>query len=118
MYDLRAYATVARESRMIVIYFKRGDTFLLSCAYTVDGVPASLPLNVRAQVRDRAGSLIAELDVLRVDEAQGKYTLGFADTSTWPVDVLQSDIQYTDGSGNVASTDTFLVNLQRDETHD
>jgi hypothetical protein len=104
---------------MLTIDFKRGDTFRLQGAYTVDGAAAALPTGIRSQLRDRTGALVCELTVARTDEAGGLYELSCADASEWqPGRMLYGDVQYTDASGNVMSTETYAVNVIKDETHD
>ena len=99
-----------------VLTVKRGDTFKLSCTYLVGGVAAALPPVIRSQIRYQ-GALVAELTVVVVDAAAGRYNLSFADTSLWPLDSLQQDIQYTTAAGDVMSTDTFYVKVIEDVTH-
>ena len=97
---------------------KQGDTFKLSCTYMVDGVAAALPDGIRSQIR-YCGVLVVELDVDRVDPPNGRYDLSSSDdTSEWPVDTLDQDIQYTTAAGDVFSTETFSVRVVRDVTHD
>ncbi len=97
---------------------KRGDSFLLTCAYLVDGEPAALPA-IRAQVRTPAGKLAQELEVTQSDDL-GVYTLsaGGDQTQSWPVGVLVCDIQYGDSPGDTYSTPTFEILVKQDVTHD
>lgn len=99
------------------IQFKRGDTFKLSCTYMLDGVAAVTPTDVKSQVRTHGGTLVAELVVTRIDDTVGRFDLSCADTTAWPVSVLQCDIQYTDANGNIASTDNLAIQVLRDVTH-
>lgn len=99
------------------IQFKRGDTLKLSCTYMLDGVAATTPVGIQSQVRTHAGVLVAELVVSRVDDATGRFDLSCADTTAWPITVLQCDIQYTDANGNIASTDNLAIQVLRDITH-
>lgn len=105
---------------MITIPIKRGDTLLWTCTYTIDGKPAPLPENVRAQLRDKLGALVAELGVERTDPDNGQYTLGVAAglTQAWPLVRLFGDIEYADADGRVQSTETFSVVVMQDITHD
>ena len=55
----------------------------------------------------------------RVDENGGSYELSFADSSAWqPGRVLYGDVQFTDATGAVLSTETYAVNVIADQTHD
>lgn len=103
---------------MLTINFKRGDTFRLQGAYKVDGVAAALPTGIKAQLRDASDALVAELTVTRVDEQGGRYELSFGDSSAWVVGrLLYGDVQFTDSTGNVLSTETYMVNVVADITH-
>lgn len=100
--------------------FKRGDTFAAKCTYLVDGAPAPLPAIVRAQLRDRAGTLVQAFTFALIDASAGQYSLGAAaaETTSWPLGVSLCDIEYTDIDGNVSSTETFGVNVVQDITRD
>jgi hypothetical protein len=99
-----------------VLTVKRGDTFKLSCTYLVDGVAAALPPGIKSQIRYN-GVLVAELTATVVDAPTGRYDLSFGDTTEWPVDTLQQDIEYTTSAGDVMSTETFYVRVREDITH-
>lgn len=93
----------------IVAKIKQGDTFVLPCAYTPGGAPASIaPLTIRALIKTRSGQPVGEFTVHRIDEAGGLYELDSGDTRAWPVGELISDIRYSAGGASVA-TDTFVV---------
>lgn len=110
------------------IPFKRGDCFFMSIEYVdVDdttGAQTPHPLTdieVKSQVKGSAG-LVAELEVIWIDRANGKYELwapGAGLTDTWPVENLQIDIQYTWPAGTKTmrrSTETFYLLLEEDVT--
>lgn len=101
-----------------MIRFKRGDTFLLTCVYSVDGTPTTLPA-VRAQLRDKDGNLVQELSFAALPDV-GYYTLNAtaAEAAAWPLGQLECDIQYGDPSEAVSSTPTFFVMVMKDITHD
>lgn len=105
---------------MITIPFKRGGTFTLSCTYKVNGVATQLPAGIRAQLRTSSDRLVSELAMGIVDASAGTYTL--TDTATdslaWPLATIYGDIQYTDASGNVSSTETFEIPVGKSITHD
>ena len=95
---------------------KRGDSFQLVGVYYVGGQPVDLTdIDIRAQVRSSTGELVQELEVLKGSEV-GSFVLD-AGIIDWPVDVLQCDIQFDD-AGTVHSTETFLIPVKRDVTHD
>lgn len=104
---------------MLTINFKRGDTFRLDGTYIEDRVAAALPTGIKAQLRNASGTLVAELTVTRTDAPNGKYSLSTSvDTSSWtPGQLLYGDIEFTDSSGVVVSTETYLVNVIKDQTH-
>lgn len=104
---------------MTTFTFKRGDTFLLTCYYKVNGVAAALPAQITSQLRTPVDVLVADLVVTRVDEAGGIYTLSALPSATqsWVPRTLNCDIQYIDASGNINSTETFQVNVEADVTH-
>ncbi len=94
---------------------KRGDTFLLTG--TTD-VPLT-GYTIASQVRDKSFKLIAQLTVnITQTSPTGIYTLSYpAGSSSWPVGLLECDVQYTDGSGFIVSTETFEIDVLRDVTH-
>lgn len=105
---------------MTTFTFKRGDTFLLTCYYKVNGAAAALPAQVRAQLRTPVGVLVAELTATVVDGPGGVYTLNCAAavTALWTPQMTVCDLQYIDSSGKVSSSETFQVNIVADVTHD
>jgi hypothetical protein len=104
---------------MLTLNFKRGDTFRLDGTYMEDGEAAALPTGIRSQLRDANGNLITELTVTRTDADHGLYSLSCSDSSGWIAGrLLFGDVQFTNASGVVVSTETFTVNVQADQTHD
>lgn len=99
--------------------FKRGDTFRLSCTYTVDGIASALPAGIAAHVRDARDVLIAQLDVTRVNESGGRYDLSAPEsTDAWPLTLLYLDTEFTDAAGNAFRTPTFTLPVIKAITHD
>lgn len=92
------------------IKFKRGDTFSLTCTYKVNGIPTSVSgFDIDSQIRNKRGVLIATLsDIKLVGTGQFTLTPTITDTSDWPIDVLQCDIQLSE-NGTIRSTDTFSI---------
>jgi len=96
--------------------FKRGDTFILVCVYKVDGEPAPIDgLTIASQIRQANGSLVANM-MVEPDEDEGKFLLTpDTETDTWPLDVLQCDIEITD-DGFVRSSETVYIPVVKDIT--
>ncbi len=99
---------------MEVFPFKRGDTLKLNC--TTDTPITGFTID--SQIRNAMGNLI---DTLVVTISQTTPTGVFlctpsTGTSTWPVGELFCDIQYTNPFGDKVSTETFIIDLIRDET--
>lgn len=99
------------------IQFKRGDTFTLGCQFTTSkGVPVDLTgYTIRSQIRKSSGDLLAELTSEITDYIQGKYVLTNNTTTSWDIGKHHCDIEYSK-DGTVFSTDTFVVEVIRDET--
>ncbi len=97
--------------------FKRGDTFLLACVYKVDGDPAPIDnLTIASQIRQANGSLIANMAVEADDLNPARFFLTpDTETTTWPLDVLQCDIEITD-DGFVRSSETVYIPVVKDIT--
>lgn len=100
---------------MASISHKRGDTFKLTCTTDV----TLTGYTIASQVRDPSFKLIGALTVtITQTTPTGAYTLTYpTGTAEWPIGVLDCDIQYTDGTGFVVSTETFKINVLRDVTH-
>ena len=99
---------------------KRGDSFLLACTYKENGVAKTIEAyTVRAQVRDSSGVLVQELTTSKADQSTnpGVFVLSAGVISSWPIDLLRCDIQFTEGQ-TVRSTQTFYIPVEEDVTHD
>jgi hypothetical protein len=101
------------------VQLKRGDTLIMNVTATSDtGSVADLTgWTVRAQLR-QGNTLVDTLVYTAVDLPNGRFTLknGAAGTTGYPVSTLVCDIEYTDPSGVVASTETFGVQVLADVT--
>lgn len=99
---------------MTTIAFKRGDTFEINC----DVGQSIVGWTIRSQVRDDADNLVLALTVTVTDSATGLYKLSAtpAQTALWPANPLLCDIEYTDSSGFVSSTETFTIDCRKDIT--
>ncbi|WP_116082140.1 hypothetical protein [Tropicimonas sp. IMCC34011] len=106
-----------------IIKHRRGDTFTLACtAYLDDAEETPRPLadvTIRSQVRHASDGTRYDLTVQVVDAAAGTYliTAPAVDTEEWRVGPWNCDIEYEEG-GVVNSTETFVVQVEKDVTHD
>jgi hypothetical protein len=102
------------------IEIKRGDTLALDCqALSAPKTPQSLAgWTIRAQIRDRAKAMLADLMVTIEDAAEGRYVLtaGSEITAAWATGPARMDIEYTDPGDVVQSTETLIVDIIEDVT--
>lgn len=107
--------------------FKRGDTYMLTCTYKIDGTPVSLAgKTMRAQIRTRRGELVAELNATAAADQTanpGRFTIVPVDPDTtgWPAGTYerpefhQIDIEITE-NGVITSSETFIQPVIEDVT--
>jgi hypothetical protein len=104
-----------------MIRLKRGDTFSLTATILGDGAPivgGIASWGIKSQVRTSGGALIDELITTITSPTACTYTLkesAAGVTATWPVGLLEMDIQYT-VNGEVISTETIQIKLKKDVT--
>ena len=104
-----------------LITIKRGDTCRLVCAVTIDGDPADITgWSIRSYVR-RGKTLVGELTATITDAANGAFTLlekvaGM--TEEWTPGSHTMDIEYTNASNVIFSTETIDVTVIPDITYD
>lgn len=113
--------------RVTAIRHKRGDTLAIGVAETAGPTAATQqPVDltgytIRAQVRDERDVLLAEFSVT-IDEPRtlGTYVLGAAAnvTAAWPLGSYLCDIELRSGDGVVESSETFVLRVEADITHD
>ena len=128
---------------MANINHKRGDTFQLDFTLEVNDVAADITnFDIRAQARDSDGTLILEWNetnsgVNVTNAAGGLFNLKSEATYTstptgpnaafllatesWPLGVMNVDIEFTDTSAtpdSVSSSDTFTITVVEDITRD
>ena len=125
---------------MANINHKRGDTFQLD--FTLDENDVAVDItnyDIRAQARSADGTLILEWNenqsppgVNITNAAGGLFNLkseatytstptGQLDTESWPLGVMNVDIEFTDTSAtpdSVSSSDTFTITVVEDITRD
>lgn len=99
---------------METIRFKRGDTFSPTC--TTDQPITGY--TIASQIRTKTNKLISTLvPAIAQSTPIGVFTLTHSgSTQTWPVETLYWDIQYTNGSGKIVSTDTVELEIEKDIT--
>lgn len=88
---------------------KRGDTFSFDITWV--GVQVD---QLKCQVRTAAGIMKSELEIS--DLGNDSYRLTARDTTQWPIEVLETDVQWTDADGNIKSSDTILITVAKDVT--
>lgn len=105
---------------MATINHKQGDTLDWVITLTDTGTAVDITTwSIRAQIR-ASDTLIATLTVTVVDAASGLFRLSAtaAQTDSWAAGNHSCDIEFTDGSSNVFSTETFTVSILEDISHD
>lgn len=111
----------------MIIEQKRGDTFELAIRHGIesaDGTFTPVPLTgytFRSQVREEtSGALVCELDIFPNDLTQGLATLRGTPTQTaaWPIQRLVTDIEFIAPDGRKISSQTVLIDVIADVTHD
>jgi hypothetical protein len=104
------------------VIHKRGDTLTWNCTYKDSaGVPINLTgYTVRAQIRDATEVQLVALTYTAANQgtSPGQFTLSAtaAVTAAWAPGQYRCDIEYTDGSSTVRSTDAFIVEVVKDIT--
>lgn len=100
---------------------KIGKTFAIGGAFAYTDVTGTAldPTGIvgKSQLRTRAGSLIADLDVT-ITGTTGNAVITIkqkpgVDSSTWPVGYAEMDVQFTLPGGYVTPTDTMPVILEK-----
>jgi hypothetical protein len=125
---------------MANINHKRGDTFQLDFTLDENGVAVDITnYDIRAQARSADGTLILEwnenqsppgvnitnaaggLFNLKSEAAYTSTPTGQLATESWPLGVMNVDIEFTDTSAtpdSVSSSDTFTITVVEDITRD
>lgn len=94
-----------------MIKHKRGDTFSYSGLIPSDFDVAGA--QITSQIRNGAGQKIADLVV---DVSGNLLSLRCGDTTGWPVGAAEIDIQFALPSGDIVSTSTERVVIEKDIT--
>ena len=99
---------------------KRGDTLrFIARLKDPQGNPVVVDTsNMKCQIRTRNDILTDTVTITETDSA-GEYLIASEPlyTSKYPITELYSDIQISD-NGIVVSTATFLINVEKDITHE
>lgn len=96
-----------------VLKLKRGNTLSLSNKVTDKSGPVPITgWEIKSQIRD-GRTLVATLTTTITNAPIGEFTLDFeGDTSLWPIKKLSCDIQYRTATGQVVSTETFIIDVE------
>jgi hypothetical protein len=104
---------------MATISHKRGDTFELTCSLENQGNDVDMTgWSIAAQLRKTDDTLVQDMTVTVTDAAAGEFKITAADTETddWPIENLEIDVQFTEVSGNISSSETFTIAVIKDIT--
>ena len=105
---------------MAAVTVKQGDTleWVVTVSEAGSGVDISA-WSIRAQIR-QGDTLIASLAVTQTEAGSGvlSLTATAAQTDSWSAGTHRCDIEFTDGDGDVFSTETFDVIVLEDISHD
>lgn len=105
---------------MASVTHKQGDSFEWVVTLTENFVAVDITnYSIRAQIRAN-DTLIANLTVTKTTPLSGVFsvTATAAQTDSWSAGTHQCDIEFTDGSSEVFSTETFDVIVLEDISHD
>lgn len=104
---------------MANITHKRGDTLEWVVTLTQNGTAVDISdWTIKSQIRQET-TLIAEFTVIKIDSAAGQFSLSAtaAQTASWSLGSHSVDIEFTDGTGYVVSSQTFTLQLVKDITY-
>lgn len=105
----------------VVYEFVRGDDFVIPMTLTnPDNNGSPVPITdwtIASQIR-YAKKLISDLSVTIVDGPAGQFTISLPkeQTALWPVRKLKCDIQFDRPIEGRVSSQTFVVDVQEDQT--
>lgn len=101
--------------------FKRGNTFDMSGLATVyvNGVKVTdfTGWTGASQIRTRQDVLVCDLTFEWLDTAGNMRIYCPGSTQAWPIGTALIDVEFTDPSGRVVSTDTAILDIGQDVTH-
>ena len=97
---------------------KRGDSFtLFDCQLLDDNdTPENLTnIAIKCQLRTIRDTLISDMQIVK-HSGNLYYDIIAPSTDSWPLGSARFDIEYTDQSGRVFSTETIALPVIQDET--
>lgn len=106
---------------MTTITHKRGDTFELLSTVESEGVAVDITSwTIASQARADDDTVLQTFVVTKTDAANGIFTVSATSTQTeaWALGSYKMDIEFTEGGGDVNSTETFTLKILRDITRD
>jgi hypothetical protein len=100
---------------IILIELKRGDTFSFFVTLTdEDDNPIILDVNdMLCQIRQFPRRELIDTFTITTTDISGQYRFSVNDTTTYPIDVLYADIEFTIDN-EIKSSDTFKINVVED----
>lgn len=104
---------------MTTITHKRGDTFAINCTIENQGVAVDVTnWTIACQARADDDTILQTFTVTITDAAAGLFTVSAtpAQSELWSIGNYSVDIEFIDGSGEVNSTETFILSVIRDIT--
>ena len=102
----------------VSIPFKRGDSFILQNTVSINSVAQDITdWTIISKVRHPSSNFVDDLVVTKTDAISGIYQLKKQDTTAWPTKTLLCDVQYTLGSGQIISTETFEIPVVADVSY-
>jgi len=104
---------------MLTLTCKRGDTLTIAGQHTdIAGDSASLTGTTVASAM-QLGAVRVVLLATVVNASQGTFSLSLTpvQTAALSVGLWSSDVEFTNASGDVTSTDTFLISIAEDITN-
>ena len=99
----------------ISIPIKNGDTFVLQCVVSVDGVVVDITdWTIASKVKLSSANFEDTLVVTKTDAINGVFQVKKQDTTAWPSGLsspklILCDIEYTLGNGQIISTENFTI---------
>jgi len=99
--------------------FKRGDSFSFAVTIKENTDDGLKPLivdvdNIRCQVRTVGGNYVDDL-IIETTDIEGEYKFSSEDTSKYPIETLETDIEIND-EGIINSSQTFKIQVEKDIT--
>lgn len=91
---------------MIVITHKHGNTFKLVADFMDTDLTG---VTITSQIRGASGNLVADLTCTPTSTSRVEIT--HQDTTTWPIDLLETDVKLVFQNGEIISTETIQVKV-------